>query len=57
MSEAKDRALSLMEAMVKQNGNLIEMASRITDPSERIKALDKIEKQIDRNKKILKELK
>lgn len=46
-----------MEAMIKQNGNLIEMASRIEDPSERIKALDKIEKQIDRSKQIIKELK
>jgi len=57
MSEAREKTLGLMEMLVKQNGNLIEMASRIEDPKERKKMLDRLDKQIDRSRKLIKELK
>lgn len=57
MSEVKDKTLSLLETLVKQNGDMIVMASRIEDPVERNRMLDKIDQQIDRSRKTLKELK
>jgi hypothetical protein len=57
MSEIKEKTLGLMETMVKQNGDMLVMASRIKDPSERKKLLDRLDKQIDRSRNLLKELK
>jgi hypothetical protein len=57
MSEVLDKALELLEKQVKENGNLLVAASHIQDPVERVKVLDRIGKQIDRSKKIIKELK
>lgn len=57
MSETLDKAIELLEKQVKENGNLLVAASHIEDPQYRIKVLDKLEKQIDRSKQIIKELK
>lgn len=57
MSETLDKAIELLEKQVKENGNLLVAASHIEDPQDRIKVLDKLEKQIDRSKQIIKELK
>jgi hypothetical protein len=57
MSEVLDKALELLEKQVKENGNLLVAASHIQDPQQRVKVLSTLEKQIDRSKKIIKELK
>lgn len=57
MSEVKDKTLGMLETLVKQNSNMIEMASRIQDPSQRIELLDRLDKQIDNSRKLIKELK
>lgn len=57
MSEVMDKALELLEKQVKENGNLLIVASHIEDPKDRVKVLDRLGKQIDRSKQIIKELK
>jgi len=57
MSEVLDRVLELLEKQVKENGNLLIAASHIQDPLDRVKVLDRLGKQIDRSKEIIKELK
>lgn len=54
---AIETTLSLIEKQVKENGNLLIMASKIKDPKAQINVLDRITGGIDKTKKIIKELK
>lgn len=52
-----ERALELLEKQVRENSNLLIVASHIEDPKDRAKVLERLGKQIDRSKEIIKELK
>lgn len=54
---AVEEILSLLEKQVRENGNLLIMASKIKDPKAQINVLDRITVGIDKTKKIIKELK